>query len=118
MSRSRIRALLLATVGLSFAASANASDYQGYVTSLIQIGSRVFIYVGNGHFGTDNCGTGRTQLILYTDPTTAEGRSFVALATTAKVTNTEVYVAGDGVCYTGNTPNGATSEALNVVWLQ
>jgi hypothetical protein len=78
----------------------------------------VFVYVGGGWSGTDHCGSGRQQLIIYADVATAEGKSFTALATSAKLTGTQVYAAGNGSCYTGNTPNNGTSEGMNVIWLQ
>lgn len=111
----RLAALLVAG---SAVMPASASDYEGYVTSLVQIGTRVYVYIGGDWFGADQCGSGRTQLILYTDTGTADGRSFIALATSAKLTGTQVYASGTGACYTGGTPNGATSEPLGVLWLQ
>ena len=93
-----------------------ASDYQGYVQSVAQIGNTAWIYVGGGHFGVHTCGGGQTTLIVYLDPTTAEGQSYLSLAISAKLSGSQVYVSGNDVCYMGNTPNGATSEAITVFW--
>jgi hypothetical protein len=97
---------------------AEASSYLGYVTAVVQIGTVVFIYVGNGNWGTDNCGSGRTALILHADTSTSDGRSMIGLATTAKITGNQVYAAGNSDCWVGNTPNGGTSETANVMWLE
>lgn len=110
--------MLLALLTLGFASWAEASSYMGYVQSVAQINGRVFIFVGGGWFGADNCGSGRSNLIVYADTTTVEGRSFVALATASKLSGNQVYVAGNSDCYTGNTPNGGTSESVSVMWLQ
>ena len=85
---------------------------------VVQIGNTAWIYVGGGHFGTQTCGAGQSDLIVYTDPTTDQGKSYLSLAISAKLAGTQVYVSGNGVCFVGNTPNGATSEALAVFWQQ
>jgi hypothetical protein len=90
----------------------------GYVQSVVQVGNTAWIYIGGGHFGTHTCGSSQSDLIVYTDPTTAEGQSYISLAVSAKLSGSQVYVAGDGVCYLGNTPNGGTSEAIATFWQQ
>ena len=116
---SRLRAVVTAVACLAGGgAPAFASDYQGYVQSVVQVGSAVFIYVGNGWFGTDQCGSGRSALILSADSSTTTGRTFISLALTAKTTGNQVYAGGTGACYGGNTPNGGTSEPAAVLWLQ
>jgi|SRR6266540_4064906 len=98
--------------------AAQASNYMGYVQGVAQLGTRVFIYIGGGWFGTDSCGTGRAHLIIYADTSTPEGKTYIALATAAKLSGNQVYAAGNGTCLTGNTPNGASSEAAETIWLQ
>jgi hypothetical protein len=54
---------------------------------------------------------------LYFDTTAAGGASYVAMILSAKMTGNQIYVKGNGVCFSGNTPNGNISEALSVTFL-
>jgi hypothetical protein len=96
---------------------AGASDYQGYVQNVVQDGTTVFVSIGNGHYGTVNCGSGTVPMWLYFDTTAAGGASYVAMILSAKMTGNQIYVKGNGVCFSGNTPNGNISEALSVTFL-
>ncbi len=118
ISLKRSLQFLFATSALLCIGSAQASSYMGYIQSVAQIGNRVFVYVNGGWWGTDNCGSGRSSLIVYADTSTADGRTFIALATAAKLSGNQVYVSGNGDCWAGNTPNGGTSESFNTMWLE
>lgn len=111
---------LLLTIAMSISLiapiSARASDYQGYIQDMVQIGTRMYLYVGGGWFGTDNCGTGRTKLLVSFDATTSDGKSFVALALSSKAQSIQMYVQGASDCTTAGTPNGSVSETLYVLW--
>ena len=106
---------LLIFIGLPNTAS--ASDYMGYIKDIVQVGSHAYVYVVNGWFGADNCGSGRSALIVSIDTTTSDGKSFIALALNAKAMATQVYVAGKADCTTDSTPNGDVSESISVMWL-
>jgi hypothetical protein len=104
--------------GLFLASSlAHASDYQGVVQSVVQQGTTVFVSVGNGHYGTVNCGTGTVPIWLSIDTTAAGGSTYVALALSAKLTGNSVYVVGNSVC-ASNAPNANVSEAIAVLYMQ
>ena len=113
-----VASIIVAIGLLSCGGRACASDYLGVVQSIVQIGYTAWIYVGGGHFGTHTCGSSQAELIVYLDPTTAQGQSYLSLAISAKLAGTQVYVAGNDVCYTNNTPNGSISEAITVFWQQ
>ncbi len=104
--------LLAATINV-----ASASTYEGYIQNIVQIGTTVFISIGGGFYGSVNCGTGTGGMWLYVDTTTAGGSTYVALALSSKLSGNEVYVSGNGVCFSGNTPNGGISEAMSVMYL-
>jgi len=108
---------LCAVLAMGSVNVAHASDYLGYIHDVVQIGSRVFVYVGDGSWGTDSCGSSRSSLIVYIDPTTAEGKAYVALALNAKAQAIQVYVSGTAQCWGGGTPNGGVSEPIYALWL-
>lgn len=97
--------------------TAHASTYEGYILNLVQIGTTVFVSIGNGWYGANNCGTGTAPMWVTIDTTAAGSASYVSLALSAKLTGNQVYVSGNNVCFVGNTPNGATSEALATLYL-
>ena len=111
-------ALACATLGLCLANVAHASDYQGTVQYVFQLGNRVYVNIANGTFGGDSCGGGRTSLMLHLDATTALGKAQLAMVLGAKLAERPVYAAGSGDCTTTGTPNGSTSETLYVFNLQ
>lgn len=89
----------------------SASGYQGYVANVFGMNGSIFLYVNNGAFdgATSNCPTG-AGVWYRIDPATAYGRSLIALATAAKLTNRLVYAAGDGACSVW--PGFNTTESL------
>jgi hypothetical protein len=116
----KLRALFLLAafaVTAGGTSAAHASAVSGYIRDMVQIGTRLFIYVGIGTGATDNCAPGRSAIIFTIDPTTPEGKSYLALALSAKAQGTEVYVSGNSDCWTGNTPNNGVSESLAALWV-
>ena len=109
--------LVAIAVMVGSTSDANASSVSGYISGIVQMNNRVFVYVRVSTGGSDTCGSSRSTMLFTIDPTIAEGRSFVSLALTAKSQGTDVYASGNSDCSTGNTPNGDVSESLAVLWL-
>lgn len=86
--------------------------------NVVQTGTTVFVSVGNGHYGSVNCGSETTPIRLCFDVTAAGGPSYEATLFSAKMAGIPIYVSDCGVFVSGNTPNRNISEALSVTYLQ
>jgi hypothetical protein len=119
MWRRARRVLMLWACALAVSAHAQASDYAGYVGSIVQepySGTSTIVYIlfSNGHYGTNSCNAPLFWVSI--DTSTSNGQASLAIALSAKLTNAQIYVAGNSIC-TVTAPNGGTAEVLNVLYL-
>jgi hypothetical protein len=91
--------------------AASASDTQGTITGLFQVGSLIYVYATKTN-GIDSCTTGRNYIVTHLDPATPIGKAQLAMALAASQTGVSVYMAGSGNCTTSGTPNGVFSENM------
>lgn len=102
-------ALLLA------AGAADAANYQGVIGNVTPNSGHLFITVNSGGFdgSASTCFAYSGYMVYSVDVSTATGKALLATALSAKLTNKQVYVYGDGSCAAfGNPYNGAGSENM------
>lgn len=90
-SRKLILSLLLVFCGVG---RGEAAEYQGYVSSIMAVGGKVFVVL-NGGSGSGLCSA---VTRFYLDPGSAYDRAMMALAMTAKTAESLVYVGGTDTC--------------------
>jgi len=102
----------LLTSSIAALPSASASDTQGTITGVFQVGSLIYVYATKVNGSSDSCTTGRNYIVTHLDPSTAIGKAQLAMALTASQTGVSVYMGGSGNCTTSGTPNGVFSEPM------
>ena len=109
MKRTYFRLLQLSAAILCIG-TAQAGNYQGYVTDVQTVGGIALVQLSNGS-GQLLCSTP----LFWFDPTTAYGQSEMALAITAKATGTVVYIQGNGTC-TSAWPESNSEQVSTLSW--
>jgi len=101
-------ALLLA------AGAAHAASYQGLIGNVTPHSGHLFTVNSGGFDGAaSSCFANSGYMVYSVDVSTATGKALLATALSAKLTNKQVYVYGDGTCAAfGNPYNGAGSENM------
>lgn len=84
--------------------SANAANYQGFVTNIAPYNDKVYVLLRSGGFDgeSSNCSQSGPAMVYGFDPGSAIGKALMATALAAKLSGKLVYAVGDGTCASGS----------------